>query len=66
MKGGFQICPQNSDCITFDPLFGKTKLEKWFSQYFVNFRVFLVIMYYCIGIFIDNSSTGYDTGVAEK
>ena len=37
---GFQICSQNSNRITFDPLSGKKKLENWVTQYLVNFRVF--------------------------
>ena len=28
---GFQILPQNSNRITFDPPLGKTKLENWLT-----------------------------------
>ena len=39
---GSQIWPQNSNHITFDPLFGKTKLENLLTQYFCQFQFFFV------------------------
>ena len=42
MMGGSLIWPQNSNRVAFGSLFGKTRLENWLTQYFVNFRVFFV------------------------
>ena len=36
--GGFQIWPQNSNCITFDPVFDKKKLWNWQNTELANFR----------------------------
>ena len=36
MMRGFQIWPQNSNRITFDPFFGQKNVENWQSRYLIE------------------------------